>query len=90
MQERQYFKDKPTAAEVEELAALLPGGARDLLSTKSRRYKELGLADKALSEAEVVRLLTEEPALWRRPVITDGQTVVVGYDLGAIEKLAGG
>lgn len=76
-QERLYFKQAPTVAEVQELAAKLPGGARDLLSTKSRRYKELGLDVTALSDAEVALLLAQEPGLWRRPVVVvNGQVLV--------------
>lgn len=87
VQERQYFKEKPTPAEVRELAALLPGGARDLVSSKSRRFKELELDGKQLSEAEWVELLAREPGIWRRPVITDGKKVIVGFDRKAIEGL---
>lgn len=87
MQERNYFKDRPTEAEVRELAALLPGGAQDLVSARSRRFKELGLEGRRLSEAEWVRLLAAEPGIWRRPVITDGKRVVIGFDRKAIEAL---
>jgi arsenate reductase-like glutaredoxin family protein len=85
--ERLFFKQKPTEDEVRALAAKLPGGARDLLSTRSRRYKELGLADKQLSEAELIPLLAQEPGLWRRPVVIRGDEVVIGYDAPKLESL---
>lgn len=85
--ERLYFKQKPTVAEVRELAALLPGGARDILSTRSRRYKELGLAEKSLSDADLIDLLAQEPGLWRRPIVVRNGQAVVGFDAKNLETL---
>lgn len=73
--------------EVQELSRLLPGGAKELLSTRSRRYKELGLAEKELSPEELIDLLVAEPGLWRRPVVVKGDRVVVGYDAANLEQL---
>lgn len=88
--ERRYFKEKPTPEEVRWLAARLPGGARDLLSTRSRRYRELGLEGRELSEDELIELLVAEPGLWRRPVVVRGDRVVVGYDAPSLEDLLNG
>lgn len=85
--ERLYFKQPPTVEEVQALAAKLPGGARDLLSTRSRRFKELGLADKQLSDSELIALLAQEPGLWRRPVVVAGDKAVVGFDQKGLEAL---
>ncbi len=80
VRERQYFKQKPTEEEVRALAALLPGGARDILSTRSRKYAELGLAEKSLTDDELISLLAQEPGLWRRPIIVRDGQAVVGFD----------
>ncbi len=80
IKERLFFKQKATVEEVRTLAALLPGGARDILSTRSRRFKELGLAERELSDEELLSLLAAEPGLWRRPIIVRGSTAVVGLD----------
>jgi arsenate reductase-like glutaredoxin family protein len=85
--ERQYFKLKPTADEVRAIAALLPGGARDMLSTRSRRFKELNLAERAVADEELIGLLADEPGLWRRPIVIHGQQVVVGFDAKRLEAL---
>lgn len=86
-QERLYFKQKPTEDEVRALAARLPGGPRDILSTRSRRYKEMGLADRQLSDEELIALLAQEPGLWRRPIVIRGDQVVIGYDPKSLEAL---
>lgn len=85
--ERLYFKQKPTVEEVRALAARLPGGAKELLSTRSRRYKEMELAERELSEEELINLLAAEPGLWRRPVVIRGDQVVIGYDARRLDEL---
>lgn len=87
VKERQYFKQKPTAEEVRALAALLPGGPGEIVSTRSRRYAELGLAGKVLSEEALIALLAEEPGLWRRPIVIQGDTVVIGFDQKRLDQL---
>lgn len=85
--ERLYFKQKATPDEIRRIAALLPGGARDILSTRSRRFKELGLADRQLSDEALIELLAQEPGLWRRPIVIRGERAVVGFDQKGLESL---
>lgn len=87
VEERLYFKQKPSVDEVRALAAKLPNGPRDILSTRSRKYKELELADKQLSDDELIALLAQEPGLWRRPIVIRGDEVVIGYDQKSLESL---
>lgn len=44
-------------------------------------YKELGLKDKlaGLSEDEQLELLSQHGMLIKRPIVTDGKKVTVGY-----------
>ncbi|REJ33932.1 MAG: hypothetical protein DIU82_09860 [Bacillota bacterium] len=85
--ERRFFTDLPTEDEVRRLASLLPGGVHDLVSTRSRRFKELGLAEKQLTQDEWVALLAREPGLWRRPIAVKGRQVVIGWDEQALREL---
>lgn len=89
VEKRYYFKEKATVDEIKALAAKLPGGAKDLISTRSTKYKELGLDLERISEAEAVDLLAKEPKLWRRPVVTDGERVVIGYNAENLKNLMG-
>lgn len=82
--ERQYFKSLPTREELESLARLLPGGIRDLLSVRSSRLKALGLDPTTLDDDAIADLLTREPKLLRRPILTDGKRIIVGLDRQAI------
>lgn len=87
VKERLYFKQKPTEEEVRSIAARLPEGPWDILSTRSRKYKELGLAGKELTDEELIHLLAEEPGLWRRPIVIAGEEIVVGYDGDRLKEL---
>jgi arsenate reductase-like glutaredoxin family protein len=88
--ERRYFTDKPTPEELRQLAALLPGGVRDLVAPRSSRLKELGIRPEEMDEEALIELLAREPKLLRRPIVTDGRRVVVGLDRAAIAELANG
>lgn len=83
---RLYFKEPITAEEVSRLAALA-GGIDQLISKRARPYAALGLADKDLSEAEWVELFQTEPRLLRRPIVTDGERIVIGYNEEALRDL---
>lgn len=87
--ERRYFDDRPTLEEVKQLAAKLPGGVQDLVAVRGRRFREMGLAGKTLSDEQWAQLLVEEPGLWRRPIAIKGDEVVIGYDPEALRRLAG-
>lgn len=87
VRERQYFKQPPTVDEVRSIAALLPGGVRDILSTRSRKYAELGLGEKSRTDDEILSLLAAEPGLWRRPIVIRGATAVVGFDQQRLDAL---
>ncbi len=88
MTERNIVTQPPTAAEIQAMARLAPGGATDLLSRRSARYRELGLEGVDLSEAEWCALLSRESRLLKRPLLTDGSRLVIGYDAATYRSLA--
>jgi len=61
--------------------------ASDLFSTKSPRYKAMGLEGKTLSNDEMIRLMAEEPYLVRRPTFRIGDRLVVGMDTKQLDAL---
>ncbi len=62
-------------------------GVDEILATRSQKYKALGVELEDLSLSEVVRLISEEPKLLRRPLLTDGKKLVVGYDPEGLRSL---
>lgn len=69
------------------MARLAPGGEADLVSRRSVRYRELGLAHQDHSPAQWRSILSREPMLLRRPLLTDGARLVIGYNAQAYRSL---
>ena len=84
---RHIRRAPPTRAELADLASRLPGGASDLLSRRSVRYRELGLAGREPEGEPLLDLLAREPHLLRRPIVSDGRHTVVGFDRAGLATL---
>lgn len=54
---------------------------KDLFNTSGVQYRELGMKDKikSLSETEALKLLSQNGRLVKRPIVTDGQKITVGF-----------
>ncbi len=88
-QERHIRRAPPDRQELAELVARLPEGAAGLLSRRSVRYRELGLAGHEPEGESLLDLLAREPHLLRRPIVCDGRRTVAGFDRPGLEQLAG-
>jgi arsenate reductase len=76
---KRNIKDEPLSrAEIERLAAQL-GGAENLFSRRSVKYRELGLRDKTLSENEMLDLMTSEYTFLKRPILVAGGEAIAGF-----------
>ncbi len=73
-----YLETPPTAATLERLLKELGLSARALLRTKEEDYQALGLADPALSEAQLVAAMVSHPRLIERPIVSNGRRAVLG------------
>lgn len=74
---------------VAELDALI--GGRDyklFLNPRNDLYRARKMKEKPPSRAEALRLMAAEPNLIRRPVVIQGQRIVLGYDEAALKKLS--
>ncbi len=86
-QSRDYFNQRFT---VDELASVLERAGvtvRDVLSTRSRAYGALGLAEKQLSDEDLLALMVEEPTLLRRPLIVGNGASVIGFNAERVSAL---
>ncbi|MFE8696649.1 arsenate reductase family protein [Cytobacillus sp. FJAT-53684] len=74
-----------------DLADLYEKSGLDLkkfFNTSGQKYRELGLKDKVKSSTndELLDLLATDGMLIKRPILTDGQKVTVGYKEEDYEK----
>lgn len=83
------FKDRFTVTELRDLLGRYGVAPRDVLSVRSRPYKALGLANRNLPGDELLVLLSEHPALIRRPLVAADDALVIGFDRDALARLAG-
>ena len=72
-----YLETPPSAAEIKAVLAKAKMSARALLRKKEPAYRAKGLDDEALSEAAIIRALTQEPVLIERPVVIAGRRAVL-------------
>ena len=78
--------DKLTETQLDELKERA-GSYEALFSRRAIKYKELGLKDKALTEADYRRLILEEYTFLKRPVAVAGKRIFVGSEKKAVEGL---
>lgn len=90
VKKREFFKDRMSSAEIAALFARIGTTPKEMLATRSRPYRELKLAERTLSDDEIVALMAEHPALIRRPVIVVGDRGLAGFNRSSIERLLTG
>ena len=73
-----YLQQPPSAEQLTELLSQLGISARDLLRRGEAIYKELGLADPALSEKVLIEAMTLHPQLIERPIAVCGDRAILG------------
>ncbi|HAZ39958.1 MAG TPA: transcriptional regulator [Exiguobacterium sp.] len=88
VEERHLFRNAPTVDELMELLKLSTDWIESLLATRSQAFKDLGIDIEDMKLSELLRLMSDNPKLLRRPIITDGKQLVIGYDKPGLETLA--
>ena len=83
LEERDFFKEPFSEDEIRELAA--SASMDQLFARRSPSLKQMGLADRDLSEAEIVALMLKEPRLVRRPLVQLGGKLLIGANIKAVQ-----
>ena len=76
--------EKITPAQLDELKEKA-GSYEALFSRRALKYKELGLKDKTLTEADYRRLILEEYTFLKRPVTVAGRQIFIGNEKKAVD-----
>ncbi|MBL1320172.1 MAG: arsenate reductase (glutaredoxin) [Methylophaga sp.] len=74
----EYIKTPPTIEELAEVLAQLGFSARDLLRKGEAIYKELNLADKSLTDQQLIEAMCEYPKLIERPIVIHNGKAKIG------------
>ena len=73
------IKEEPLVrAEIERMVRSV-GGAENLFSRRSSKYREMGLKDKTLSEGEMLDLMADEYTFLKRPILVAGDRTIAGF-----------
>ncbi len=74
----EYLKHPPTTEELTEILSKLGLQPRQLMRSKETEYKENGLDDKSLSDAELIEAMIRIPKLIERPIVLANDKAAVG------------
>lgn len=74
-------EESPSASELLSWMETSDLPAKKFFNTSGKKYRELGLKDrvKTASEEELLELLASDGYLIKRPIVTDGHKVTVGF-----------
>lgn len=73
-----YLETPPSAASLKSILAALGKGPRDIIRKGESAYADLGLKDPGLSDAALVKAMTENPVLIERPIVVNGALAAIG------------
>ncbi|HEV9035293.1 MAG TPA: ArsC/Spx/MgsR family protein [Puia sp.] len=83
----QDIKTQPiTPAQLDEMKEKA-GSYEALFSRRALKYKELGLKDQKLTEADYRRLILEEYTFLKRPVVVAGKRLFAGSEKATVAAL---
>lgn len=87
-EERHLFRNPPTREELLEMIKLTSIGTDDILSKRSQTFKELTVDIEEMKLSELLDLLHEEPKLLRRPLLLNGEKLIIGFNREELEDLS--
>ncbi len=61
---------------------------KDFLSTRNELYRERDMAEKPPTRPDAIKLMSKNPNLIRRPLLTRGSQIIIGFDEAAYRILA--
>jgi arsenate reductase (glutaredoxin) len=74
----EYLKTPPSAAELDAILTKLGIEPRALLRTNEDAYERAGLADPALTRAQLIALMVANPSVIERPIVVTDRGAAIG------------
>lgn len=80
-QDRHIVEENPTEEELTEWIRMSGLPVKKFFNTSGMKYKELGFKDRlpGMSDEEQIRLLASDGMLVKRPLLIDGDRILVGF-----------
>ena len=82
-----YYKTPLSEAKLKKLLQAMGMSAKDILRKNEEVYKKLGLAEKQLSDDELIKLMIKYPDLMQRPIVAKGKKVILARPPEKIQEL---
>ena len=82
-----YYQTPLTVVELRDLVLKLGISPRELLRKSEKVYRELKLAQRELTDEELIALMIENPDLIQRPIVVRGTKAVLGRPPESVEEL---
>jgi arsenate reductase len=82
-----YYVDPIPKPKLKELLRKMGMKARDLLRTKEDVYRRLKLADRDLSDDQIVDLMVEHPDLIQRPIVERGRRAILARPAERLKEI---
>ncbi len=73
------IKDPLTVHELQSILRMTVEGTDEIISTRSKVYKDLNLDIESLPLQELLELIQKHPRLLRSPIMVDDKRLQVGY-----------
>lgn len=88
-EEINVVEQPPSRQQIKELYEKSGLELKKFFNTSGKKYRELGLKDKVKSadEEELLDILASDGMLLKRPIITDGTNVTVGFKEEQFEEV---
>ncbi|MUK88291.1 Spx/MgsR family RNA polymerase-binding regulatory protein [Ornithinibacillus sp. L9] len=84
--ERNIIKEPLTVHELQSILRMTIEGTEEIISTRSKTYKDLDLDIDSLPLQELLKFIHEHPRLLRSPIIIDEKRLQVGYHADDIRQ----
>jgi len=82
-----YYVEPLSKKKLTDLVRKMNLKPRELLRKSEPIYKELGLANRELSDTELIALIVEHPDLLQRPIVERGDRAVLGRPTENVKAL---
>ena len=82
-----YYVEPLSKKKLTELVRKMGIKPRELLRKSEPVYKELGLANREVSDSELIALMIEHPDLLQRPIVERGDRAVLGRPTENVKEL---